>query len=143
MKTLYYILYICMSKQTLKCVCMHWMTKAKAPGRNHEHLDYCQKPSPCHDSTYGFYDTGDQSYQGFQMGEKKIANEGEKRMSAPRATPPLSFPQLNSQPCLDRSRRCVETHKESLDNARATGWKHHKQESGGLVQTADVQEHRH
>lgn len=92
-------------------------------------------------STYGFYDSGGQSYQEFQMGEKKIANEWKKKMSAPHALPPLLFSQLNSQPCLDRSRQRTETHKESPDNARATGGKHHKQESGGVAQTEDVQEH--
>lgn len=40
-----------------------------------ELLGHCQKEHPRHGSTYGFYDTDGQSYQEFQMGEKKIANE--------------------------------------------------------------------
>lgn len=51
------------------------MMNAKAPGRNPEHLGCCQKQLARRGSTYGFYDTGGQSYQDFQMAEKKIANE--------------------------------------------------------------------
>lgn len=47
------------------------MMNAKAPGRNPVHLGYSQKQLPRHSSTYGFYDTGGQSYQEFQMGEKE------------------------------------------------------------------------
>lgn len=42
---------------------------------NPEHLGYCQKQPPRQSATYGFYDTASQSYQEFQMGEKKIANK--------------------------------------------------------------------
>lgn len=50
---------------------MQRMMNAKALGRNPGHLGYSQKQPPRQGSMYGFYDTGSQSYQEFQMGEKE------------------------------------------------------------------------
>lgn len=145
LKMLYDTLYICMWNQRWKYVCMQWMMNAKAPGGNPEHLGYSQKQPQLNVTAQrmDFMTLVVNLIKSSRWEKRKIANEWKERMPAQRALLPLSFPQLNSQPCLDRSRRCIETHKESPDNARATGGKHHKQESGGVAQTGDVQEHRH